>query len=88
MIDAVVGRIPVPHRFAIIYSVLAGVLFGVSFAGWYLGAQNTIVQTHTVRVEKSWGRPDQTIDAAQVNPQLAGMTCDVYNGRKTLVCHP
>lgn len=73
-----------------LYALLIVCVFASGFATNYILRSTVIVQTHTIRVEKSWGHPDQSVAAAQVSPQLAqlGITvCDYYASRHTLVCH-
>lgn len=78
----------ISYRFAAIYASLFGIVAVVSFGGWYLGGQHYVNRTHVVKVEKSWGTPDETIAGAQVNEALSALTCDVYGSKNTVVCHP
>lgn len=67
---------------------LAAVAFLVGFAANYEMRATVIRQTTVKHVASSWGKPDQTVDGGQVNPALAGTKCDIYQSRKTVVCHP
>jgi hypothetical protein len=62
------------------------VCMGAAYFGGTLAHAKTI--TRTVKVEKTWGAPTQSVDGAQVSQALAGLTCDVFQSRKTVVCHP
>lgn len=70
---------------------LAAVAFAAGYAANYQTRAAVIRQTTVRHVERSWGKPDQTLPAAQVNPQLPSLgvnRCDMYGSRKTVVCHP
>jgi hypothetical protein len=76
------------HGWIILYLLMAAVAGGALFTAGALGFSHNRTVTKTVHVEKNWGKPDVVVDGGQVNPQLAGATCDVYDARKTVVCHP
>lgn len=78
--------IAVEHRSTVAALLIAAVGMAAAFGGGLLAHAPTI--THTVKVEKAWGKPSQSVDGAQVSQALAGLTCDVYQSRKTVVCHP
>jgi hypothetical protein len=86
MIDTLIARVPITHRFNILIGLLGLVLLA---GGYYLGVDHTTrYVTKTVRVEKTWGKPTQSVSGAAVNANFAGLTCDIYETRQTVVCHP
>lgn len=81
-------RIPHAARALGVTGLLIVAAFVSGFAlNWTLRA-TVVHQTRTVHVEKSWGNVTRTVDGASVSEALAGLTCDVYAGRKTVVCRP
>lgn len=80
MIDWAVGHVPVKYRADIFTYLFIGLAFGIGFA------TNMLYRTHYVTqivhthpgVSQILGKPTQSVDCAQVNAQLAGLTCDIY----------
>ena len=87
MVDAALAKLPEDAGFTIMYGLLA---VAVLAAGVYIGISqfNTRYSTRIVKVEKRWPKPDRVVDGGQVNPQLAGMRCSIYEKRQTIVCEP
>ena len=98
MISAALARVPVDWRFHLVYVALAGAAF-IGGVGLALNFK-TVTFTHTVRVARplaqaspaavahSWGRPDQTIPANQVNQNLpASMTCYIWASKRAMLCY-
>ena len=79
--------VPVASRAPIIETALILFVFAAGFAGAFMFRAHDTVSTRTVHVARSWGKPNTTVDGAQVNAQLAGFKCDVYQQRQTIVCH-
>ena len=71
------------HWFAL-YLLLMVCLSGAAFTTGALGFSHDIV--HVKHAEKSWGKADRAIDGAQINPGLEGLTCFVYEAKRTVVC--
>lgn len=90
MIDKAIGLVPVKARgeaFIWLFVILA---FAAGFAANY-ERRAIVVTRHSVTrlsVEQQYGRPTQTVDGAQINQGLAGLTCAVYASRKTVICRP
>lgn len=70
-----------------LYVALAIAVFAAGFGAAMFGVKTRSV-THIRKVEKQWGKPDASVDGGQINQGLAGLTCDVYKARRTVVCHP
>ena len=79
-------RVPNHVKVNTVGVVLVLVCMAAAFGGGLLAHAPTI--SHIVKVERSWGTPTQSVDGAQVSESLAGLRCDVYQARKTVVCHP
>jgi hypothetical protein len=86
MIDAALERVPVEHRFNAVWILLALAVFTAGYAANMFQREHVV--TRTVKVERSWGTPSQSVPGVQVNSALSGLVCDVYASRKTVVCHP
>jgi hypothetical protein len=80
--------VSVDSRFTLLYVAIAVVVFVAGFAANFEMRAHYSVTTRTVKVERSWGEPSQSVPGGQVNQALTGLTCDVYGARKTVVCHP
>lgn len=87
MIDALVARVPIDDWWTVLAILGAAVCVAAGIAIGVFGF-NTVTVTKTVKVERSWGKADQVIPGAAVNPQLAGLRCSIYEKRKTIVCAP
>lgn len=83
-----VRHVPSLARPAYLMEALVLVAFLLGFAGAFMFRAHNSVTVQVRKVERSWGRADQSVDGAQINPALAGLTCYVYAARKTVVCHP
>lgn len=91
----------IPHQAKVDGVLWAIIVFGwlTAFAGGLLAHAPTL--TRTVRVPPkaalshmtaeqiiaALGKPDQTVDGAQVSSGLAGATCMVWQSRHLLICH-
>lgn len=64
---------------------LVAVCMAAAYYGGTLGHARSF--THTVRVEKTWGKPDASVPGEQVNTNFQGMVCDVYQARREVRCH-
>ena len=87
MIDAAIKRVAVDDWWSVL--LIAGAVFVFLLGGVtvFLGVKERTI-TQTVKVEKKWPKPDRVVDGGQVNPQLAGMRCSIYEKRQTIVCEP
>jgi hypothetical protein len=84
------------YGFPFVYGLLAVVLAVVAFAAGVEGPWKTIPKPVTVTrtvspataraVAVAWGKPDVTIPGAQVNRQLTGATCYVWNAKRAVLC--
>lgn len=83
-----VRGIAVKHRVTAIYVGFVAVLAFSAFAAGLQSHDRVISQTrtHKLSVQEQLGKPEQSLDGAQVNPQLKGFVCDVYRG-PTIICH-
>jgi hypothetical protein len=94
MIDATLRHVPVAGRFAVIYVVLGAIAVVAAFVTGLLAHAPTI--THTKRVVSApgsgaaliaaWGAGDSSVPGEQVNPNLKGLTCHVYQAKRAIVC--
>jgi len=95
MSSAALRFVPVEWRFVIL-ACAAGVLMLAS--GVYTGLQlhaPTITRTKQVvhapssgaALAAAWGKANQQVDGAQINPALKGLTCAVYQARKAILCY-
>ena len=95
MISAAWGRVPVDWR-------INGITVLLIMAAWIGGAAFGLLShaptfTHTVQVvhapssgaalAAAWGKPDQSVDGAQINAALKGTTCAVWRSRRAVVCY-
>lgn len=90
MIRDLIDRIPTEHAFNIVGIVLIVALVAAGFGAGYWGRHTYVTTTRVVHVQKSWGTPDSSVPAGQVSPALAqaGLTvCDIYQAKRTVVCH-
>lgn len=87
--------IPVEWRFVLLYA--AGALL-VLACGIYTGQQlhaptitRTVQVVHApangVALVAAWGKADTEVDGAQINANLKGTTCAVYQSRRAVVCY-
>lgn len=83
------GKIPNEWRMVFILGALGVILAGVSFAGGRASSAIVISHTKTVKVSlaQQYGKPDQTIDGKQINANLDGLKCDVFQAKQVIVCH-
>jgi hypothetical protein len=84
MIDAAIRRVSVDDWWSVL--LIAGAVFVFLLGGatvFFAVKERTV--TRTVKVEKDWGKVDQTVPASALNAQLQ---CDVYLKRQVAVCHP
>jgi hypothetical protein len=84
-----VSRIPNEWRMVIVLGGLAAILAAVSFYGGR--ASGAVLVTHTrvqhTTLAQEYGKPSQSVDGAQINPNLTGFTCDVYQAKQAIICH-
>lgn len=80
--------VPVLKRSDIGVYALIALCLAVGYATRTFQTTRTIVQTktHNVSVEEQFGKPQQSLDGTQVNPQLKGWVCDVYRAA-VILCH-
>lgn len=81
--------VPVEHRADVFAYLLAGVAFAAGLGAGVLGRAHTITHTQVVKqtIAQEYGKPSQTVDGAQLNASLAGLTCDVYQTKQAIICH-
>lgn len=80
-------KIPVLKRVPALELVFVGLAF-LAGCGAMLGAKTRVITHNVTTVRSPYTHPDQTVNGAQVNSQLAGFTCDFYTSQRTMVCHP
>lgn len=70
--------------------ILALLAFPAGFAANYGLRAHTYTRTRVTHlsVQQQYGKPSTSVDGAQVNSQLAGEVCDVYDAKRTVICHP
>lgn len=82
------------QRVELFYAALGAVVIAFGFAaGFFTHGLDVQVKTKSVTVapktvaalEAAWGKPDQTVDGAQLG--LKGATCDLYQSKGALICH-
>jgi hypothetical protein len=76
---------------AILVAFLAGLFGGYNVNGQHLVKVKVPVATKVqiggyADIVKALGKPDTVVDGAQVNSQLAGTKCAVYQAKKLVVC--
>lgn len=94
--NALLARIPNHTK----VEVAAYLLVPFAFIGGAFLALNfkTVTVTRTVhvgvplaaasaaKVAQAWGKPDQAIPGAQVNQNLSGVTCYLWQSKRALLC--
>lgn len=68
---------------------LCVILAALFFQFGRLTRQTIVTKTRAVKVSiaQQFGKPSQVIEGSTLNAQLAGLTCDWYAPKATLVCH-
>ena len=93
---ALTQRLPQRASFGIVYLLLAAAAFtgGFSLSLFGMKTQTMIQKVGVPAVVKSGaeaaralGKPDQTVDGAQINPALKGLTCGVWQSKAAIVCY-
>lgn len=82
--------VPVQHRADVgLYFAMAACL-AIGFVTSLLYRGHTIVRTHSVNVSiaQQYGKPSASVPGAQVNASFKGLTCLVYQSKKTVICAP
>jgi hypothetical protein len=91
---AALRYVPLEWRFVLLACAGAVLVLG---CGIYVGLQlhaPTITRTQQVvhapatgaALAAAWGTPDQSVAGAQISPSLKGLTCDVWQARKAILC--
>lgn len=81
--------VPVEHRTDVFTWIFVGVAFFAGLGAGFMGRAHTITHTHLVKqsVQAQYGKPSQSIDGAQLNASLKGLTCDVFQKAQVILCH-
>lgn len=97
MISAALDRVPVHIRVDFVYLLLVVAAFGAGAAASLAMRAPTITRVQHVgatvkagspaEVASAWGKPDATVPGAQVNSQLAGLTCYVWQSKRAILCY-
>jgi hypothetical protein len=91
--EVISARFGFPFVYAALVAILAVATFGAGVLGPWKAQPKPVTVTRTVApatakaLVAAWGKPDSSVDGAQVNAQLAGLTCVVYQGRKAVLCY-
>jgi hypothetical protein len=70
--------------------LLVVVAFAAGCAAIYGYHIPTVTHTRLVKqtIQSQYGKPTQSIPGATVNAALAKLTCDVWQSKGVVVCHP
>ena len=89
MIDSALKHIPVLHRAPGFELIFVGLAFVLGFATNLLYREHVVTQVRVTHpsVSQLLGKPTQSVDGAQINQGLTGLTCDVYQTKRVVYCH-
>jgi len=83
-----VSHIAARHRSEALIWLLVVVAFTLGFLANFERRATVVTRTRVTHpsVAQLLGKPDQSVDGAQIG--LAGDTCDVYQAKRVVYCHP
>ena len=89
MIDWAINHVPVKARGEAFTYIFVGLAFVLGFATNLLYRSHTFTQVRVTHpsVSQLPGRPTTSVDGAQINQGLTGLTCDVYQTKRVVYCH-
>ncbi len=85
-----IPTIPVKHRLEAITWALVAIAFVAGFGAGLFPRSQVITQTRTVNlsIQAQYGKPSASVAGAQISSSLQGLTCDVFQAAKVVICHP
>jgi hypothetical protein len=85
------SRLAFPAVYLLLAAAVAAAAFLAGGATLHPVRHETVTRTVAPKdaagIEKAWGTPDQSIPGEQINPNLQGLTCDVYQSQQVILCH-
>lgn len=81
--------VPVPKRTGLFTAGFVAVAFVAGWAGGLQSHDRVISQTrtHKVTVQEQLGKPTSTVAGEQINAQLQGFVCEVWQAKAVILCH-